>query len=73
MAKRPPPTLKHWIAIASLDGNRRGEFEVSGGQLTVSCGGQHKTTRAPSTGLPPLLGADADKSLAQFMLGEFPF
>lgn len=70
MAKRPPPTPKHWITVTSLDGNRHGEFEVSGGQLTVRRGSQHKTTRAPSTGVPASLGAHADWSLAQFMLGE---
>ena len=71
MAKRTLPTPKHWISVTSLDGNRRGDFEVSSGQLTVRFGNQHKTTRAPSTGIPASLGADADRSLAQFMLGEF--
>jgi hypothetical protein len=68
VAKRQLP--KAWIAITSLDGMHHGEYEVSDGSLTVRLGSRHKTTRAPSTGLPASLGANADKSLARLMLGE---
>jgi len=70
VARRRLLTPKEWIAVISLDGMHHGEYEVSNGSLTVRLGSRHKTTRAPSTGVPASLGADADKSLAQFMLGE---
>lgn len=67
MAKRPS-IPKVWTAITN--GNRQGEYEVSGGTLTVRSGSRQKSTRASSTGVPSALGADADKALAMFMLGE---
>jgi hypothetical protein len=63
-----PPS---WIAITSIDGKISGEYQVSDGMLKVRVGARHKSTRASSTGLPASLGAEADRSLAQFMLGEF--
>ena len=70
MARRRVLKPKNWIAITSFDGMHHGEYEVSDGRLTVRVGSHQKTTRAPSTGVPASLGADEDKSLAQFMLGE---
>ena len=61
---------KEWIPVNSLDGVHHGEYEVSDGMLTVRLGGRQKSARASSTGVPAALGADADKSLAQVMLGE---
>ena len=62
---------REWIAITSADGIRRGEYLVSDGRLTVRLGARQKSTRAPSTGVPASLGAEADQGLARFMLGEF--
>lgn len=70
MSRRRPSTPRDWIEIISSDGRLRGEYEVSNGSLTVRVGSQQKTTRAPSTGVPASLGADADRSLARFMLSS---
>lgn len=61
---------KERIPVNSSDGIHHGEYEVSEGTLTVRLGARQKSTRASSAGVPPALGAEADKSLAIFMLGE---
>jgi hypothetical protein len=69
MAKRPS-TVKQWILVTSTDGTRRGDFEVSGGQITVRFGGRRITTRAPSTGVPVSLGEKADEAFARSLLNS---
>jgi hypothetical protein len=59
-----------WIPVNSRDGIHHGEYQVSEGMLTVRREGQQKSARASSTGVPAALGANADRSLAMFMLGE---
>ncbi|MET3842245.1 hypothetical protein [Bradyrhizobium sp. OAE829] len=59
---------KHWMPVEGF--GRRGEYEVSDGYVTARIG--HRTARAAASSarVPASLGMEADKSLAQVLLGE---
>lgn len=58
-----------WLPVEV--GNRRGTYRVIAVKLTVRFAGQIKTVDASSRAVPASLAADADKSLATLVLGEF--
>lgn len=71
MAKRKsPPQPKYWMPVSCW--GRTGQYEVSDGWVTVVYRNKTKRAVASSDHIPVAqLGADADRALAELLLGEF--
>jgi hypothetical protein len=68
--RKSPPPPKYWMPVSGS--GRTGQYEVSDGWMTVVY--RSKTIRAvaSSAHIPVAhLGADADRGLAEQLLGEF--
>lgn len=59
---------KHWMPVEGF--GLRGEYEVTDGYVTVRIGRRTARAAASSARVPASLGMEADKSLAQVLLGE---
>jgi hypothetical protein len=72
MAARKATSIEpRWIPISAW--GRDGEYSVSGDRVTARIGHRTASALAPRNRVPSSLLGDADKLLAETLLGEIPY
>ncbi len=69
--RKSPPMEPRWMPISAW--GRDGEYSVSGDRVTARIGLRTASALAPRNRVPGSLLGDANKLLAETLLGEIPY